>query len=376
MLSFWESNSFVKYDYVIVGSGIVGLSVAASLIEKYPKANILVAERGLLPTGASTKNAGFACFGSLTELLADLKTMSADQVLALVQMRWNGLQKLRQRLGDEHIGYEGNGGFELLSEEQSPALEQMNEVNQLLQPIFGKSVFALKNELISQFQFAQNHVKALVENHLEGQIDTGLMMHNLLRYVQECGVNIWTGCEVKSFEDKGEKVIIDVQNTVNQLPIQAKKLIICTNAFTNELFGGTLDIQPGRGQVLVTEPIENLPFKGTFHIEEGYFYFRNYGNRVIFGGGRHLDFAKETSTTFELNQYLQETLEQRLREVILPKTPFVVAQRWAGIMAFGQTKQPILKHHSPNVVLGVRMGGMGVAIGSQIGQQVVDKYLN
>jgi hypothetical protein len=97
---------------------------------------------------------------------------------------------------------------------------------------------------------------------------------------------------------------------------------------------------------------------------------------VIFGGGRHLDFAKETSTTFELNQYLQETLEQRLREVILPKTPFVVAQRWAGIMAFGQTKQPILKHHSPNVVLGVRMGGMGVAIGSQIGQQVVDEYLD
>ena len=37
-LSFWEHQSFLKYDYVIVGSGIVGLSTAAHLKEINKKA--------------------------------------------------------------------------------------------------------------------------------------------------------------------------------------------------------------------------------------------------------------------------------------------------------------------------------------------------
>lgn len=375
MLSFWESNSFTRYDYLIIGSGIVGLSVAASLIERNPTAKILVVERGLLPTGASTKNAGFACFGSLTELLADLKTMTAAEVIALVEMRWNGLQKLRKRLGDEAIGLQKKGGYELLSEEQLPALEQLEEINKLLFPVFGKKVFGLRNEYIEPFGFAENHVKSLVFNSLEAQIDTGLMMQNLIRYVQLRGVNIWTGCEVTRFTDDTSKVEVQLKSATHQLTVEAKQVIICTNAFTKELIG-ELDIQPGRGQVLVTEPIVALKFKGTFHVEEGYFYFRNYGDRVIFGGGRHLDFSTETTTDFELNEYLQQELENRLRTVILPSTPFKVAQRWAGIMAFGASKQPIIKKYSPNVVLGVRMGGMGVAIGSQVGHQIAHDFCN
>ena len=79
MISLWEKRSLISYDIIIIGAGITGLSTAASLKEKNPKLNILVLERGLLPTGASTKNAGFACFGSLTELRNDLKVLGEEQ---------------------------------------------------------------------------------------------------------------------------------------------------------------------------------------------------------------------------------------------------------------------------------------------------------
>jgi len=69
----------------------------------HPKASILILEKGVLPQGASTKNAGFACFGSLSEILGDLQSHTEEEVLTLIEKRWNGLQLLRKNLIDRNI---------------------------------------------------------------------------------------------------------------------------------------------------------------------------------------------------------------------------------------------------------------------------------
>src|SRR5574343_1430185 len=100
-LSYWElKHWFAQVDFTIVGSGIVGLHCALALRERFPHRKILILEKGILPQGASTKNAGFACFGSLSEILDDLKSHSEEEVLQLIQKRWSGLQLLRKKLGD------------------------------------------------------------------------------------------------------------------------------------------------------------------------------------------------------------------------------------------------------------------------------------
>jgi gamma-glutamylputrescine oxidase len=68
-------------------------------------------------------------------------------------------------------------------------------------------------------------------------------------------------------------------------------------------------VKPGRGQVIITSAIERLPFKGSFHFDEGYYYFRNVGKRVLFGGGRNLDFQTESSTKFEVNNLIVNDLK-------------------------------------------------------------------
>ena len=76
-LSYWEQKEWLAdIDFAIAGSGIVGLSTALFLKQRFPESNIILLEKGILPQGASTKNAGFACFGSLSEILQDLKTHS------------------------------------------------------------------------------------------------------------------------------------------------------------------------------------------------------------------------------------------------------------------------------------------------------------
>jgi gamma-glutamylputrescine oxidase len=81
-LSIWEKESFfAPADIIIAGSGLVGLWSAYYLKKKHPSLKITIVERGIIPAGASTRNAGFACFGSLTELLADIDHMGKEKTL-------------------------------------------------------------------------------------------------------------------------------------------------------------------------------------------------------------------------------------------------------------------------------------------------------
>ena len=58
--------------------------------------------------------------------------------------------------------------------------------------------------------------------------------------------------------------------------------------------------------------------------------------------------------------------------MILPNIPFEIDTRWSGIMGVGKQKRPIVKRLSNRVFCGVRLGGMGVAIGSTVGKELAD----
>ena len=373
MFSYWEQQSFTSYDYVIIGSGIVGLSTAIELKEKFPGAAVLILERGLLPTGASSRNAGFACMGSVTELLDDLNIMSEAEIFTLFEARKKGLERLRNRLGDAVIGYEQNGSYELISREQTDALDKIDYLNELLLPITQQPAFALANEKIRQSGFSETYTKALIENTCEGALHTGKMLRALIAHALKAGVEIKTGAEVKCFEEENSGVRIEMDDPFREEVwlIRARAIVVCTNAFAKRFFPEE-DVIPGRGQVLITQPIPDLKFKGIYHFDKGYYYFREIDGRVLLGGGRNLDFKNETTTELKLNEHIQFDLERKLHELILPDTHFQIAQRWSGIMAFGQGKQPIVKAFSDKVFGAFRMGGMGVALGSEIAMQVAD----
>ena len=61
-----------------------------------------------------------------------------------------------------------------------------------------------------------------------------------------------------------------------------------------------------------------------------------------------------------------------MRETILPGIDFTIEQRWAGTLGLGKTRLPIIEKIDNNVFCAVRMGGMGVAIGSLVGKNVAD----
>jgi len=363
-LSFWEKQTFLEQiDLIVAGSGIVGLGTAIHQKRRYPNKKVVVIERGYLPSGASTKNAGFACIGSASELLSDLDNGSADSVWATVEKRWKGLQYLKELVGVYRLGYVHSGSYELFTAAEKDRFQkcsdQIAELNQKLHEITGiEKVYKLDENVISNSGF--EGFKYAISNSAEGMLDTGMMMTALIQKAVESGVILLNGIECKHLESG---MLI-----TNYGEIKSKQIAVCTNGFASKLL--KLDVKPARAQVVVTSEIEKLRFNSCFHFDEGYYYFRNVGNRVLFGGGRNRDFEAEETDELNTSDQIINHLSYLLESKILPHQSFSIDYQWAGTMGVGDTKAPIIKEISPDLFCAVRMGGMGVAIGSLVGKEL------
>ena len=208
---------------MIVGAGIVGLSAALAAHERAPKAKIVLFERGPLPIGASTRNAGFACFGSVSELLDDMEHTPEDEVWELVERRWKGLQRLRSRLGDATIRYEPLGGYELFRAEDATLFEacadHVTAFNQRLRAITGLEETYVAEDNAEE-RFGLRTVRNLIKNDAEGQLHTGEMVRALLKKVQSAGIQIYTGIRVDDLQDTGTSIGPNQSWLVRSCPIR------------------------------------------------------------------------------------------------------------------------------------------------------------
>ena len=373
MLSFWEKDVFLKkYDIIIIGAGFSGLWLAYFLKKKQPKIEICILDSGIFPTGASTKNAGFACFGSPTELLENIETMGLDAALFWAEQRFKGINIINQNFGSV-IDFDACGGTELFNnvvvfEETKSKMDSLN--HELRAIVSNENHFFEDNAAIKSTGF-QGFTHA-ISNTTEGSIHSGKLVNTLQETLLALKVKIFFGINVTDYAVKNDSVSVF---TEKELTFNASHLCLTTNAFTKKLLPD-IDLYPGRGQVLITESIEGLNWKGTFHFDKGYYYFRNYQNRVLFGGGRNLDFDAENTDKFGLTDLVQDTLEKLLYENIIPNHRNIkIDQRWSGIMAFDESKTPVSKCISDQLSLSVRMNGMGVALAPTLSENLATEIL-
>ncbi len=372
--SYWEAKYFWHpANYVLVGGGITGLCTSIFLKRARPKARVVLLERGAIPTGASTKNAGFACYGSLSELIDDASQMGMDATLSLVEERVKGLAMLRQMLGDEHLNYEACGGYELfvLGEEEAmhQCLEAMDEINRKIKGIDGLAPYKLcALEKAAQFGFSEG--SQLISNPSEGLIDTGRAMRSLIDLAREEGVDLYCGAEVCGFERDACGIRVHMKGG----SLSCDRLCIATNAFAKELLPD-VSLTACRAQVLITSPVDGLKLHGAFHHHQGYDYFRHLDGRVLFGGGRHTEREAEQRKGFGLSEGIQQYLEAFLQEHILRGQKYSIERRWSGIMGMGESKEVILREVSPDVFCAVRFGGMGIALGAAVAAKAHEMIL-
>lgn len=370
MHSIWEQRSFLtRPDLAVVGAGLVGLFAALHAKRLHAGWKVVVLERGPHPSGASVRNAGFACFGSPSELLADIADEGEAAALHRVEERWKGLLELRAELGDAAVGFEPSGGHEIYGVNDplyNRVAEGFDRLNGLLADITGPRTFRWLPDGPARFGLART--APMVRSELEGPVDTGRLMRSLLAKVCETGVDVHFGQDVQRLENVADGVDLVLAGGT---ALRTRQVLVATNGYVRQLLPD-LDIAPARGQVLLTEPVPGLKLKGTFHAHEGYFYFRDYEGRVLLGGGRHLDKAGERTWEDGTTPKIMGALEELLRTTILPGQNVAIAQRWSGTMGFRtHGKQPLVACVAPNVVVAAGLSGMGVAIGVRVARRAV-----
>jgi len=372
MLSIWEKESFYKpVDVIIIGSGLMGLWTAYELKERTPDLDILILERSSIPTGASTRNAGFACFGSVTELLHNAEIMGAEEMLKTVQARYKGMQKIRRVLGDEKVGFEDCGGHECINSDYkhySQLADKVKWLNDLLEPITkDKHSFILNNKKLATTGLTD--FDALIETRYEGALHSGKLVQSLMQLAVEKGVQIMTGQAVANWE----QTAINIRVYCQQHCFDTKKLLIATNGFTTQLLPAA-KVEPARGQVIVTKPIDGLKLFGTFHFDEGFYYWRHLGNRVLLGGARNLAINEERTQTLETSIAIQKELERFLLTHILKDYALdpinLIEYRWAGLMGFTEDRKPQVIQVDKNIWSAICCNGMGVALAPIVAEEV------
>ncbi|MES2617519.1 MAG: FAD-dependent oxidoreductase [Bacteroidota bacterium] len=366
--SYWERSVLLKpFDFIVLGAGIIGKQIAIKIKLKNPSARIALVDKYPISYGASTRNAGFACFGSISEILDDFSRSSEDQVIALAEKRYRGINQLVKEFGASAIGYRPTGSHEIFDHTQTEAkveaMDALDRINGLMKEATGlTSIF--KRATNSTFQF--NALSDSIHNQYEGMLNSGLLNATVADKAHSMGIIPLYGFDVKSFEkiSSGYRLY-----SAEGMTLDTNQLIIANNAFAGQLIPN-IDVVPARGQIIVTHPIENLSFDGIFFSDKGYVYFRNIDDRVLIGGGRNHFYKEEETFDFEGSNQVKSYLENYLKTIVLPDQPFEIDMHWSGIMAMGAEKLPIVKRLDNHLLLCVRMSGMGVALGPVLSDEI------
>ncbi len=347
-------------NVAIVGGGLLGCCLAHELNDRAPQLNVVVFDRCERPVGASTRNAGFSCFGSVGEIAADVDRLGPDAARALVEQRVRGLGLLLAKVDPLAIDFRADGGSEVFLEDH-PAISRIEEINNLLAPLFTSMPFTMRDDLIPSYGLSPT-VKHLVHTPFEGELHSGKLLKALWpkNRITERVVGVSGTSPVTLHMERGT--------------VKAERVVLCTNAWLSELHAG-LTVTPARGQILVTEPLPNLSMRGTFHMDQGFVYFRTVGNRVLLGGARNRAFQEETTTQMETTTTIQDYLEHVLHTVILPGKRVSIDHRWAGVMAFAPDHKPFIQKLDEALWAAMTCNGMGVALAASVAQQTATLVL-
>jgi gamma-glutamylputrescine oxidase len=328
-------------DVAIVGAGITGTAAALWLARAGLKVTIVESRR--IAAGASGRNAGILAngtTGSYANTIARHGREKARRVWAFTVRNHELAAGLIAEMGEQgwDCGYRRNGGLKLAASPQE--LTELRKDEALLREdgweVEPVGLRDIPPRLRLFYRGGSYHPA-------NGEVHPARYVAGMALLASRAGATIYQESPVLSLaeDEQGVTLVTPVG------ALHANKLILATNAWLPEV--GKLAgadwlakcITPTRGQMIATEPLEELVFPCPCSADHGYQYWRQAEGRLIVGGWRDQSFATEEVAEETPGPEVQQHLDAFVHETLnLPGAR--IEARWAGIMAFSADMLPLV----------------------------------
>jgi gamma-glutamylputrescine oxidase len=347
-----------KFDIVIVGGGIAGLSTAYWLQKQNSSLKIAIIERHRVGFGASGRNAGFVTCGSTEHFMTLREEYGLDKGLEIWKFSEENRNLLkREIIGDDEasVDYRQTGSCTVAPseahwEKYKVAAAQMREAQ-----LDVVEVGAAEMER----DFGVTNFSGGILYKGDGYVDPIKLLEKIRSRLK---VDFFEGTEVFSFHSEAGHASVQT----DQGKFTANKVILTLNAYLPLLakkFEGI--ITPNRGQILVTEPLPAF-VKGPCYLTKHLCYFRQLPTgHLLIGGFRNLSIETENTHTDQTTPIIQDALLAFVRERFKHGANAKVAYQWSGIMGFSPDGQMIMgaipDQENIHVMAGCSGHGMGLS---------------
>ncbi len=323
MRSYWQQPK--KYDVVINGGGITGLSLAYWINQIRPSALVAIYEKNYVGAGASGKNAGFLTCGSLTYFNQLMEKFGLEKSLEI----WKFHQKNHELLLPFLAGcdYEKKGAMSLSS---SP---EHTQKLQAAADVLNSNGFSIKEKNLLGFD------KAFL-------------------YEGDGSVN-----PIKLLESIKKSLKVDFY--FGEQKVEGSLVIEATNGYSKDLPLPCV-LTPQRAQVLMLASSPRFIESTCYHYESLTYFKQLPTGEFLIGGARTLDSKTEQTQDVGLNPKIQSYLESFIRDNFSSLKDLPIIHQWAGIMAFTEDHLPIAGKidHRRYFIGGYSGHGMGMAFNS------------
>jgi gamma-glutamylputrescine oxidase len=300
-------------DVAVVGGGITGCSCALALARAGLAVRLHDARE--IGAGASGRNGGFALRGGAAPYDLAVETMGRESARAFWRLTEEALVLLAELGGDAARRI----GSVRLAADATERDDLRREFDALRGDGFAAEwIDKLAAPLNGRFAGAILHPGDAV-------LHPARVVRRVARAAVEAGVEIREHERVTTTTD-----------------LDAVAVVVATDGYPTGLLGPLEGlIVPTRGQMIATEPIEELLFERPHYGRHGFDYWHQRDDgRLLLGGFRDVDMTTEFTDREETTPVIQRALERFAAELV--GRPLRVTHRWAGIFGLVPDLLPIV----------------------------------
>lgn len=354
-------------ETLIIGGGLAGLSVAASLAERRNKSFMLL-ETGRIAHAASGRNGGQVLPGFSLDAMQLTKKVGLATAQQLFVATLDAQQLIKRRVADHAMPITTPRGFVQLAWWDKP--QELQDYAAFHNRHFGTDYVVWDKTRVQREFSSEKFHGAVVSEACGFQLHSLNYALGLAAAITHAGGVVYEGSKVRRIQRKAGNYIAETMNG----RVRCRRLVFTGNAalgknLSPRLHRAVLPLQTFMG---VTRPLHDSELNAVtssycaYDMRGVMSYFRI----VSDSGERRLLFGCEarTKTPPDIGGIVRQEMAQ-----LFPQLANVELERnWSGTIGYGRDYMPLIGRLAPNLYYSTGHGGQGLATTTLGGEAIAE----